>query len=121
MRTITTLSVAALAAALVADRAPGQDWKKLLETAKAPLTEAITKALAEAKEGVATGAEIEDEGGKIRYSVDVAQGTKKTEFVFDAADWKLLEKDTEDEDQSKLVKAAKITLPQAIEAALKKT
>ena len=118
MRTIMTLSVAL---ALVAGRAPGQDWKKLLETAKGPLTEAISKALAEAKDGVATGAEIEDEGGKIRYSVDVAQGAKKTEFVFDAADWKLLEKDTEDEDQSKLVKAAKITLPQAIEAALKKT
>ena len=120
MRTITTLSVAALAAALVAGRAPSQDWKKLLETAKAPLAEAITKALAEAKEGVATGAEIEDEGGKIRYSVDVAQGAKKTEFVFDAADWKLLEKDTEDEDQSKIVSSAKLTLAQTIEAALKK-
>lgn len=99
-------------------RAEGQDWEKLTKAAKAPLTEAIAKALADAKEGVATGAEIEDEGGKIRYSVDVAQGTKKTEYVFDAADWKLLEKTVEDEDQSSLVKAAKYPLSSFIETSL---
>jgi uncharacterized membrane protein YkoI len=120
MRAIMIPSVAFLGVLLAGGRADGQDWGKLLQTAKAPLTEAISKALADAKDGVATGAEIEDEGGKIRYSVDVSQGAKKIEYVFDAADWKVLEKSTEDEDQSKIVKAAKITLAQAIEAALKK-
>jgi uncharacterized membrane protein YkoI len=119
MRSIA-IPLVVVVAALAGSRAPAQDWAKLLQTAKSPLTEAVGKALADAKEGVATGVEIEDEGGKIRYSIDVAQGAKKTEYVFDAADWKLLEKATEDEDQSKLVKAAKISLVQAIEAALKK-
>jgi uncharacterized membrane protein YkoI len=120
MRTIT-IPFAVIFALLPAARSVAQDWGRLLETANAPLTEAIAKAMAEAKEGVPTGAEIEDEGGKIRYSVDIAHGTKKTEYVFDAADWKLLERDTEDEDQSKLVGSAKLSLAQAIEAALKKT
>jgi uncharacterized membrane protein YkoI len=111
---------AAMLGSLFPAAAGAQDWGKLLETAKAPLSEAIAKAMAEAKDGVATGAEIEDEGGKVRYAVDVSQGAKKLEVVLDAANWAVLEKASEDEDQSKLVQASKVTLVQAIEAALKK-
>jgi uncharacterized membrane protein YkoI len=52
--------------------------------------------------------------------MDVAQGSKILEVNLSAKTGEVVETDTENEDQSKLVQAAKITLKQAIEAALKK-
>jgi len=98
----------------------GPDYGKLLDEAKYSLSEAIDKGLKEAKEGTVVKAEIEREKGKIIFTMDVAQGDKILEVGLDVKEGRLVSRDTESEDQSALVKASKITLKQAIEAALKK-
>ena len=112
---ILTVLIAALAG-LVDD----DDTAKLLKKAKYPLTEAIGKAADLAKEGVLVSAELDDEDDKVVYIVEFAVGSKIVEITLDAATGDLIKKATEDEDQSEVVRAAKIPLSRGIEIAVAK-
>jgi uncharacterized membrane protein YkoI len=98
------------------------DYDKLFQAATFSLTEAIDKALAlqEAKDCVVVNAEIEEENGKIIYSIQLAKGTKILEANFDVRDGSLLPLENEEGDKSAQAKAAKITVKQAIEKADKR-
>src|SRR5438552_3271414 len=109
-----------LAAVLVV-AGSAEEYKKLLAVATYSLSEAIDKAVREAKEGSVVKAELELENGKIMFSADVAQGNKILEVELDAATGKLIATDKEDVDRSALVKAAKISLRKAVEIAIAKT
>ena len=110
-----------VATLLVAPVVKGTDYAKLLKDAKSTLSEAIDLGLKEAKEGTIVKAEIEEEGGKIIWTMDIAQGAKIREIGLTVADNKVVENIEEKEDQSALVKAFKITATKAIAAALKKS
>ncbi len=109
-----------LAAALLLGLA-GPDYEKMLAEAKFPLAEAIDRGLKEAKEGTVIKVQIEVEKGKTIYTMDIAQGEKILEINLDVKDGAVAERKVEEENMSKVVKAAKITLKQAIEASLKKS
>lgn len=116
-----------LAAALGTSTAAGgvgsaTDYEKLLAAATFSLQEAIDKAAAvpDAKECVVVSAEIEEEGGKMIYSIQVAKGPKVLEINLDIASGAQVSADLENEDKSAEAKSAKITVKQALEAATKK-
>ena len=98
----------------------GVDYDKLLKDVSFPMTEAIDKAMKAAKDGAVVSSEIEEEDGGVRYTFDIAQGDKTREIGLDVKDGKVVEDIVEAGDKSALVKAAKITLKQAVEAALLK-
>ncbi len=110
--------LAMLAAALLT---AGTDYAKLLDEAKITLGDAVARGLKEAGDGAAVKAELEQEGGKTIFSVEIARGAKVEELHLAAADGAVVGKETEDEDKSALVKSFRITLAQAVESALKKT
>lgn len=106
-----------LLAALMAD---DKELEGLLKQAAYPLSEAVRKALEAAKGGVVLNAELEDEDGKAVYSIDIAQEKKTVEVVLDARTGELIKKGVEDDDQSDLAKACKITLAQALQISMQK-
>jgi uncharacterized membrane protein YkoI len=123
----STLAAGILLAASLGGSAMGRvgvdtDYEKLFGAATFSLTEAIDKALAipEAKDCIVVNAEIEEEGGKIIYSVQLAKGDKILEVNFDVTNGSMISADTENEDKSAQAKAAKITGKQAIATATKK-
>ena len=83
------------------------------------LAEAIQKGLGAAGQGQPYRAEMEVDKGTLVYSIDLAHGDKTINVVLDAKDGKVIENATEDEDESALVKACKVSLATAIEAAVK--
>ncbi len=85
--------------------------------AKLTLAQAIAMGQKQAGEGTPYQGEFELDGGKAVYSIDIAQGTKTVNVVLDAADGKVVEKDTEDEDESATVSACKLSLTDALAAA----
>src|SRR5262245_35753589 len=114
---LVACSIVAAAVALAQDAAT---WEKLLKEAKLTLLEAIEKGQKEVGEGgVVFHAEIEGDKKPV-YSIDVAKGDKSVNVIINAADGKVEEKADEDEDHSAEVKASRITLAAAVEAALKK-
>lgn len=96
------------------------EWEKLLKDVKVSLAEAIDKGLKEAGEGTVFHAELEMDKGKFVYSIDVAQGEKVCNVIIDPKDGKVVDKEIEEEDHSHTVKAAKISLKDAIDAATNK-
>jgi uncharacterized membrane protein YkoI len=96
------------------------DPAALLKQTGYPLSEAIAKASALAKEGTVVSAELENDDGKLIYSVGFALGAKTLEIELDARTGELVRKSTEEEDQSAAAKALKVPLAQAIENALRK-
>ena len=98
----------------------GEDPAALLRKAGITLSEAVQKAAAIAGEGTVVGAELEDEDGKVIFSVEVAQGDKILEVNLDAKTGEKVNVETEKEDKSAVAKALKIGVGQAIEAALQK-
>jgi uncharacterized membrane protein YkoI len=116
----TALALAATAAfALGAGgRAGAADWQRLLDAAGYDLAQAIEKGMKEAGHGTPFHAELEDDGGRAVYSIDVAQGEKTLNVVLDAGTGAVVEKELEDEDHSKAVAASKTTLAAAIATAL---
>ena len=102
--------------------APDTDYEKLFKAATFSLTEAIDKAVAvsEAREGVVVNAEIEEEGGKIIYSMQLAKADKIVEINFDVTSGTMLPIENEPGDKSAQARAAKITVKQAIETATTK-
>src|SRR4029453_11286375 len=113
MSMIVTVLIAATAAL-------AGDEEALLKKAAYPLTEAIQKATAIAKEGVLVSAELEDDNGKAVYVVEFALDKKVIEIKLDAATGELLTKEIEDDDKSDLVKACKLALTRGMEIALEK-
>ncbi|MBI3096752.1 MAG: PepSY domain-containing protein [Planctomycetes bacterium] len=102
----------------VARAQSGPDWNGRLEKAKYSLSEAMEKGLQEAGEGAVIHAELEQDGGHLVYSIDVAQDDRNCNVVLDVTDGKVVEKDTEHEDNSDAVKACKVSLQQALQTAL---
>lgn len=123
MKTILLLLLAlALSgtAGLVRRAFPQDDPEKLIKQAAFPLQEAITRAAKEVKDGVPVLVEIENEDGRIIYSIEFAQGNKIHEVNLDAKTGELVKKDTENEDKSGIAKACTFSLTKAIEIALQK-
>ncbi|HLY12503.1 MAG TPA: PepSY domain-containing protein [Planctomycetota bacterium] len=96
------------------------DFAKLLEKAKYTLTEAIAKGKKEVPGGKVLSAYLEENDGNPRYFLYIALGQKTVEVALDLKDGTLSNKETLDDDDSKIVSAVKITLEEAIATALKK-
>ncbi|MBI4563431.1 MAG: PDZ domain-containing protein, partial [Planctomycetes bacterium] len=110
----------ALLAALFVFTLAGPDYDKLLKEAKLTLSEAIDKAQEEAKDGIPLQAELEKDGKKVVFSVAVAKGNKTLLLGLDAQEGKVSDKEDHKKNPSKLAKATKTSLKDAIAAALKK-
>lgn len=111
---------AGLCLSAVASEGQDADYVALMKDTKVILAEGVEKALAEAKEGIPVRVELE--GDKtVHWAVDVSQGTKTLAVDIDAKTGKVVGTDTESKDQSRIAKAAKIGIVQAIGVALKKT
>jgi uncharacterized membrane protein YkoI len=108
------------ASSLVADAFPAQDYPELLKDSKISLVEGIALGLKEAREGVVWKAELEGDK-EVHWAIDVAQGAKVFAVDIDVKTGKVVGTDTENADQSRLAKAARIPLARAIEVALKKS
>jgi len=115
-----TAMKALLAAALIVGLA-GPDYEKMLAEAKYSLAEAVDKGLKEAKEGVVVKVQLEREKGRVIYTMDIAQGDKILEVNLDVKDGSVVARKTENDDKSRIAKAAKVGVKQAIEASLKKS
>lgn len=98
----------------------GGDPADLLKKTGLTLSEAIAKATVIAKQGTVVEAELEEEDGKVIYSISFAQGNKVFEVNLDAKSGEQVGTETENEDESATAQALKITVTQAIEAALQK-
>jgi uncharacterized membrane protein YkoI len=120
MKAMLVLAMALLAAGWMRTDAGDDNPAELLKKTGITLSEAIQKAAAIAKDGTVVGAELEEEDGKVIYSVEVAQGTKIFEVNLDAKTGDKVNTETENEDKSAVVQALKISVTQAIEAALQK-
>src|SRR5882672_2391828 len=105
---------------LCAGAADDADYIPLLKEAKLTLAEGIALGLKEAREGVAYKAELEGDRS-IHWAVDVAQGNKVVQIDIDAKTGKVVESDSEVNDHTALIAAAKIALTMAIEIALAKS
>jgi len=117
----TTILSILLGIPLCAQADQGKQWAQHVSQTKYPLAEAVQKSLKEAGQGVPFKAELELDKGKLVYSIDLAQGTQTCNVVLDAAEGTVVEKETEDGDESALVAACKTSLAAAIEAAIGKT
>ena len=109
-----------LAAAVMLLAAVGPNYEEMLKESKLSLSEALEKAQAEVKDGVATVVELEKYGKNIIFSATFAQEKKSHIFTLDVKDGKVTEKEESKLNQSKLAKAAKVTMKDAIDKAVKK-
>jgi len=109
-----------LAAAGLVCAFAGPDYAKLLEKAKLTLSEAVEKATKEVPGGNVVTAYMEENGGKPRFYLYVAKDHKTMEISLDLSDGTVTEKETIQDDDSKIVGAVKIKLAKAIEIALQK-
>jgi len=97
----------------------GNKYARRLDRAMLTLSEAVDRAQAAAP-GVAYRAVLKDEDGRIQFSVKVAQKSQVADVDLDARTGELLEEpEVENYDLSTLVGATKISLQQAIAAALR--
>jgi uncharacterized membrane protein YkoI len=110
----------AVAGGLLRLAAADEDPASLLKKTGYTLSEAIAKAGSHSGGGTAVVAELEEEDGKVIYTMEFAQGDKIIEVNLDAKTGELVKRETENEDKSAIAKACKITLTQAIESALQK-
>jgi uncharacterized membrane protein YkoI len=119
--TLYALVLAVGSGAAACSSSGGTDYEKLFKATTFGLPEAIDRALAvkEAKDCIVVNAEIEEEGGRIIYSMELSKGNKILEINFDVTNGEMLPLETEDHDKSAQAKAAKITARQAIEIATK--
>lgn len=95
------------------------DTAQLVRKAKLTMGQAVERAMQAARTGVVVQAELEFEQDRTVWSLDVAQGKKILEVLLDAKDGKVIETGEEDEDQSEVVQAAKLTLKDAVAAVVK--
>jgi uncharacterized membrane protein YkoI len=114
-------SRATLPLVLLAGLGHAQDRARMVDLAEYPLPEAIERGLKEAGGGFPFHAELENDKGVVVYSIDVAQDARTCNVVLDVKEGRVVAKEVEDEDHSEAVKACRITLKEAIEAALRET
>lgn len=95
------------------------DLGRMVSEAKLTLSQAVEAGIREAKAGAATQAELEFEKNRVVWSIDVAQGDKVHEVLLDAKDGSVVGSDEEAEDCSALLKAAKMSLAEAVAAVVK--
>jgi len=113
------VAAAGLCLPAVASEVQDADYVALMKDTKVSLAEGVEKALAEAKDGVAFRVELE--GDKtVHWAVDVSQGAKTLAVDIDAKTGAVVGTENESNDQSRIAKAAKIGIVQAIGVALKK-
>lgn len=96
------------------------DLATMVHSSRVTPVQAVEAGLREAKAGVVTKAELEFENGRIVWSLDIAQGQKLVELHLDAKDGRLVERAEEVEDASAIVKPSRVTLVEAVHAALAK-
>lgn len=96
-----------------------QDPGALLDGVSVSLAQAIEAAQKHAKDGTVVHAEIERDGPRVVFSIDFAQGAKNLGVVLDGKSQEVLEQETDDDDHTRLVAAARVPLPQSIAAAEK--
>lgn len=89
--------------------AGGVDVARLLDGATLSLSAAVAKAAAADPAGVPVHAELEDEDGRVAFSINLAKGDKVREFQIDPKSGLVLQDEIENEDQSRI--AAAVTLP----------
>ena len=112
-----TMSAVVMSALVAAGAASADDSTRLLAEAKITLLQAIERAAREAPEGVVVEAELEKEGGRVVYSLDIAQKGAVLELHLDAHDGSVVSREYESKDLTKLAQA-KVSLAQAVSAAL---
>jgi len=113
------VAAAGLCLPAVASEVQDADYVALMKDTRVSLAEGVEKALAEAKDGVAFRVELE--GDKtVHWAVDVSQGAKTLAVDIDAKTGAVVGTENESNDQSRIAKAAKIGIVQAIGVALKK-
>jgi uncharacterized membrane protein YkoI len=96
-------------------------WAQRVEEAKLRLHEAVDRGVQEVPDGVPFHAELEVDKGLLVWSIDLALGTKTVNIVLDSKDGKVLERETdEDEDHSKAIALSRVALKAAIELALRR-
>jgi uncharacterized membrane protein YkoI len=103
------------------DKPPLRDFAPALAAATLTLSEAVDRALKEAKEGSAVQAALEEQDGRSIFIVDVAQKDKVLEVRVDAKEGAVLSKSAEYENWIEPLKTLKVTLKDAIAAAEKKS
>jgi uncharacterized membrane protein YkoI len=120
MKSMLILAAALAAAGGYRLAAADEDPASLLKKTGYTLAEAIAKSGPHSGGGTLVVAELEEEDGKVVYTLEFAQGDKIVEVNLDAKTGELVKKETENEDKSAIAKACKVTLTQAVEAALQK-
>lgn len=89
--------------------AGGTDYARMLDGASISLSAAVSKAAAADPAGVAVHAELEDEDGRVIFSIGLAKGSKVRELELDPKSGRVLREESEDEDRALV--AAAVTLP----------
>lgn len=98
---------------------PDIDWADRLKKCTLTLAEAVLKGLAQTEQGAGFHVELEQDGERLVFSVDIADKHQTINVVIDAVSGKSLETTPENEDHAAEVAAAKVPLASAIETALK--
>ena len=88
--------------------AGGKDYARLLDRSSLTLSAAIGLAAA-ASPGIPVHAELEEEDGRIVFSIGLALNGKGRELLIDPKSGRVIEEETDDEDRSPV--AAAVTLP----------
>jgi uncharacterized membrane protein YkoI len=98
--------------------AGGTDYARLLDRASLTLSAAIAKAAAADPTGVPMHAELEDEDGRIAFTVGLAHENKVRELTIDPKGGQVVSEETEDEDRSGASAAVKMSLAALIDKVL---
>jgi uncharacterized membrane protein YkoI len=94
------------------------DWARLLNRAPLSLAEAVERALAAANGGTPIEAALEEDDGKVVYTVRVARDGEVREVEIDATDGRVRENEAEGVDASQRAAAPGISLADGIAKAL---
>jgi uncharacterized membrane protein YkoI/ferric-dicitrate binding protein FerR (iron transport regulator) len=98
----------------------GNDYAAILDRATFSLSAAIGKALA-AGGGVPVHAELEDEDGRVAFSVGLAVENKVREISLDPKSGQVVQDEVEQEDQARIAAAVKIPLQTLVDKVLEST
>ncbi len=98
---------------------PSGRYQKYLDAAKFTLAEAVVKAL-EAAPGSAVSVKLDEDDGRIAFTVRIAQDRRVREIDLDAGTGAVFENEQKNSDHSKLVAAFQISLQTAIQSAVKR-
>jgi uncharacterized membrane protein YkoI len=99
---VAAFLLAAAFPVLAAPRAV-EDWAAWAKRAKVGLADAVDRGMKAAGSGVPYSAELEPDGDRVVWSIDVAQGAKTRNVVVDAASGEIVEDVLEEDDASKTV------------------